>query len=222
MSEHDLILASGSPRRRELLKLLGLPFAITVSDVPETPRVGEGPAQLVTRLSRAKARDIELNGHRRALVIACDTTVAVGDAPSYVEIVGKPRDSEEARDILRRLRGRAHAVYSAVTVRTATDGATTDLVETRLTMRQYSDAEIEAYVASGDPLDKAGAYAIQHAGFDPVAGIQGCYANVMGLPLCHLTRRLRQRGVQPTSNVPTACQAYTNRRCAVYQEIVRA
>ncbi|MFW6115451.1 MAG: Maf family protein [Chloroflexota bacterium] len=222
MSEHELILASRSPRRRELLKLLGLPFVVTASDVPETPTADETATQLVTRLSRAKARDIKLNGRRRALVIACDTIVALEAGPSQMEILGKPRDSEEARVILRRLRGRSHVVYSAVTLRSPASGATSDLVETRLTMRQYSEDEIEAYVASGDPLDKAGAYAIQHPGFDPVDDIDGCYASVMGLPLCHLARRLRQRGVKPSSDVPTACQAYTDHRCAVYQEIMRS
>jgi len=216
----DLILASQSPRRRELLRLLGLPFDVTISDVRETPRTGETPPELVTRLSRAKARKADLNGRRSALVIACDTIVALREGPAQAEILGKPRDARDARRMLRRLRGRSHAVYSAVTVENPGHAATTDLVETALTMRPYADAEIKAYVASGDPLDKAGAYAIQHEGFDPVERIQGCYASVMGLPLCHLARRLREWGMDLDTDVPTACQTHTDHVCHVYQEIV--
>jgi hypothetical protein len=94
------------------------------------------------------------------------------------------------------------------------------VAETRLAMRTYTDAEMAAYVASGDPLDKAGAYAIQHPGFHPVAELQGCYANVMGLPLCHLTRALRAWNVEPPHDVPAACQDHTGRRCPVYATIL--
>ncbi len=222
MDEFDLILASQSPRRRELLKLLGLPFGVTASDVPEAHEADETPAELVTRLSRAKARDVELDGRHRALVIACDTVVALDEGRGEAEILGKPRDGEEATAMLQSLRGRSHIVYSAVTVWNPARGETTDLVETRLTMRPYSEDEIKPYVASGDPLDKAGAYAIQHEGFDPVDDIEGCYASVMGLPLCHLARRLRHWGVEASAHVPTACQAYTGNRCAIYREIIRS
>jgi MAF protein len=220
MSGWYLILASQSPRRHELLSLLGLPFEVTVSDVRETPRTDETPPELVTRLSRAKARNAELNGRQGALVIACDTIVALRERPAQAEILGKPRDPREAETMLRRLRGRSHVVYSAVTVETPGREATTDLVETELTMRPYTDAEIRAYVASGDPLDKAGAYAIQHEDFDPVEKIQGCYASVMGLPLCHLARRLREWGMDLDRDVPTVCQTHTDHVCHVYQEIV--
>jgi len=220
MSERHLILASQSPRRRELLSLLGLPFEVTVSDVRETPRTGETPSELVTRLSRAKARKAELNGRRGALVIACDTIVALEDGAAQAEILGKPRDPNEAMTMLRRLRGRPHVVYSAITVGTPGHEADTDLVETELTMRPYTEAEIRDYVASEDPLDKAGAYAIQHEGFDPVKRIHGCYASVMGLPLCHLARRLREWGMDLDTDVPTACQTHTDHVCHVYQEIV--
>jgi predicted house-cleaning NTP pyrophosphatase (Maf/HAM1 superfamily) len=125
--------------------------------------------------------------------------------------------------MLRCLRGRSHSVYSAVTlVEAATGNTLTDVAETGLRMRAYTDAEIAAYVASGDPLDKAGAYAIQHPGFHPVAELQGCYANVMGLPLCHLARCLRTWGVEPLCEVPTTCQVHTGRRCAVYPTILNS
>jgi predicted house-cleaning NTP pyrophosphatase (Maf/HAM1 superfamily) len=123
--------------------------------------------------------------------------------------------------MLRRLRGRDHAVYSAVTLlEPGTGRTTTEVAKTHLTMRVYTDAEMATYVASGDPLDKAGAYAIQHPGFHPVASLRGCYANVVGLPLCHLTRGLRSLGVEPPHDVPTACQAHTGRRCRVYGAIL--
>ncbi len=226
------MLASRSPRRRELLQLLGLPFEVTAADVAEVPRADETPVELVTRLSRAKAEslkigDARLNGHGEALVIACDTVVALEEAHGPTRILGKPRDAEEAGAMLRLLRGRSHLVYSAVTVLDRTRRAVTKLAETRLTMRTYTDSEIAAYVASGDPLDKAGAYAIQHQGFHPVKEMEGCYASVMGLPLCHLTRLLLRWGRPPAADVPAACQAHTGHRCtaaasltarAAYQE----
>ena len=208
-SRRGLRLASASPRRRELLALLGLPFDVTVAHVAEVPRPDESPAEMVVRLSQAKARAVR--ERNPTLVIACDTIVALDG-----EILGKPRDAAEATAMLRRLRGRSHTVYSGVTLlETASDRILTDLAETQVTMRAYSDAETAAYVASGDPLDKAGAYAIQHAGFHPVAGLQGCYANVMGLPLCHLAHRLRAWGIEPATDVPTACQAHTGYRCLI-------
>ncbi len=219
MREWNLILASQSPRRRELLSLLGLRFEVTTSDVREIPRADETPAELVTRLSRAKALAAELDGRHRALVIACDTIVALEESPGEAEILGKPSDPDDARAMLRRLRGRSHLVYSAATVWDSSRGAATDLVETRLRMRSYSQAEIRAYVASGDPLDKAGAYAIQHQGFNPVAKVEGCYASVMGLPLCHVALRVRQRGLALPADVPVVCQNHTGHSCHVHRQI---
>jgi MAF protein len=233
-----LLLASQSPRRRELLALLGLPFEVTVADVAEDPLANESPAATVVRLSQAKARAACPEQSRRAraercaelvegrsrgtavctdaLIIACDTIVALDG-----ELLGKPRDAAEALSVLRRLRGRSHAVFSAVTLLEPAAGRTSsDVAETRLVMRTYSDAEMAAYVASDDPLDKAGAYAIQHPGFHPVADLQGCYANVMGLPLCHLTRGLRAWNIEPPHDVPAACQAHTGRRCPVHATIL--
>ena len=233
MSEPRLVLASQSPRRRELLHLLGLPFAVTVADVTEEQKTGETPAELVTRLSRAKAERAIIRaeapdvGHaaphepRDTLIIACDTIVALEEGlDGAPRILGKPRDPKEATAMLRLLRGRSHTVYSGITVRNEIHRATTQLAKTRLTMRTYTERELSTYVASGDPLDKAGAYAIQHEGFHPVATIEGCYASVMGLPLCHLTRCLRHWGRPPAVDVPAACQAHTDRRCNVYQEII--
>jgi septum formation protein len=216
MNGLSLLLASRSPRRRELVALLGLPFDVTTADVPEDPLADESPAQVVTRLSQAKACANSNATVVAAIIVACDTVVGLDG-----EILGKPRDGIEATEMLRRLRGRAHAVYSAVTLLEPGTGRTrTEVAKTQLVMRTYTDAEMAAYVASGDPLDKAGAYAIQHPGFHPVASLRGCYANVVGLPLCHLTRGLRSLGVEPPHDVPTACQAHTGRRCLVYGAIL--
>lgn len=225
MSERRLLLASRSPRRRELLQLLGLPFEVATASVAETPGEDETPIELVTRLSRAKAesRGISLvgsEGDRDALVIGCDTIVALEDGSGGAHILGKPGNPREAIAMLRLLRGRSHVVYSGVTVLEPGRRTATALAETRLTMRAYTDSEIAAYVATGDPLDKAGAYAIQHRGFRPVEEIQGCYASVMGLPLCHVARCLDHWGHAPAVDVPSACQAHTDRRCAVYHKII--
>jgi septum formation protein len=233
-----LLLASQSPRRRELLALLGLPFDTTVADVAEDPLADESPDAAALRLSQAKARAARSRGERGrgacpeqrrgacpeqgrgtrpdTLIIACDTVVALDG-----ELLGKPRDATEALSVLRRLRGRSHTVFSAVTLLEPVAGRTSsDVAATRLAMRTYTDAEMAAYVASGDPLDKAGAYGIQHPGFHPVAELQGCYANVMGLPLCHLTRALRAWDIEPSRDVPAACQAHTGHRCPVYATIL--
>lgn len=219
MKRPHLVLASQSPRRRELLRLLGLPFDVTAARVDESPRPDETPLELVTRLSRAKACSADLHGRQEALVIACDTIVALEDGPHKAQILGKPGDRRRAIEMLRSLRGREHVVHSAVTTIGPTGHVMTQLVTTHLTMRRYTEDELRAYVASGDPLDKAGAYAIQHEGFDPVRNIEGCYASVMGLPLCHLAQSLRRQGRPPVVSVPAACQAYTGHQCTIHRGI---
>jgi len=205
-----LVLASASPRRRELLAALGLPFVIAVAEVDECQQPGELPAALVQRLSRAKASAVALR-HPDGVIVAADTVVVLDGA-----VLGKPADAEDAARMLRALRGRAHLVYSAVTALDATTGReATELCESRVWMRDYGDAEIGAYVATSDPLDKAGAYAIQHRGFAPVARIEGCYASVMGLPLGHLARALAAVGVRVEVDVAQACQAATGAECCL-------
>jgi len=218
MPELTLLLASQSPRRREHLTLLGLPFTVTSADVDESTRDGELPADLARRLSRAKAgaAAAELAVTPGVVIVACDTVVALGSA-----VLGKPVDDAEAASMLERLRGRTHEVLSAVTLlEPATGDCVTDVATTQVVMRDYSDAEIAEYVASCDPLDKAGAYAIQHAGFHPVRAFQGCYLNVVGLPLCHVTRCLRDWDFAPTVDVPACCQAHTHRVCDVFDSIL--
>lgn len=211
-----LILASGSPRRRQLMSLLGLPFVVKTAGVDETPLVGEPPTELVLRVSQAKAFAMN-NARPDELVIAADTTVAVDG-----QVLGKPTDPDDAVRMLRLLRGRAHIVYSAVSVwYPAGRRMVCGLAGSTVWMRDYSDAEIAAYVDSGDPLDKAGAYAIQHPEFDPVARVEGCWLAVVGLPLCHLGRALTGLGVAVPASVPRACQAFSQRDCPVFPSILR-
>ncbi len=189
----------------------------TTADIDETPLPGEAAADYTVRLSREKARAVRQTlTDPHALILAADTTVADGDT-----ILGKPADPDEAWAMLRRLRGRVHQVYTAITLIDAATGRTvTDVAVTDVPMRNYTDAEIEAYIASGDPFDKAGGYAIQNEAFHPVEGLTGCYSNVVGLPLCHLVRALRVFGVTPPNDVPLLCQQYHDYDCDVTDEIL--
>jgi septum formation protein len=215
-SKKRLILASGSPRRRELLGLTGLAFELTVVDRDETPRPGELPTAYAVRMSQDKAQAALQIIDGEALVLASDTTVADGSI-----ILGKPADPDEARVMLRQLRGRTHQVITAITViETSTGRSVTEAAITDVPMRCYTDAEIEAYIASGDPFDKAGSYAIQNTNFHPAAFLRGCYANVVGLPLCHLVRVLSAFGVQPYTDVPLLCQRAHAYTCTVFGEIL--
>ena len=194
--DKPLILASNSPRRRKLLSALGLTFTIEVPAVDETPRQGELPDDMVIRLSRAKALTVATR-HPQALVLAADTVVVLEGV-----LLGKPADAGQAIAMLRNLRGRTHRVYTAVSL-AHHGGATTRLSVSDVTMRSYTDDEILAYVSSGDPLDKAGAYAIQHPGFAPVARWNGCYSSIMGLPLEVVAALLTDAGVEVPVEVPT-------------------
>ena len=182
-----MILASESPRRRELLAGLGLEFSIEPADVDESPQDDETPLALAWRLAGAKAHAIA-ERHPTDLIIAADTLVILEGA-----LLAKPGDADEARTMLNALRGRQHRVMTGVALCIASQSRSlVDVATTPVTMREYTDTEIEAYVASGDPMDKAGAYAIQHPEFQPVSRLGDCYANVVGLPLCHIYRALRQ------------------------------
>ncbi len=226
-----ILLASASPRRRELIKLLGLPVETTSADIDEVPLPAERADEMARRLSAEKARAaLSFYRHSSAwplsapqasyagtcILLASDTVVSLDGEP-----LGKPRDTAEARSMLRRLRGRAHQVYTAVTlIDLETDRSVTDLASSDVPMRRYTDEEIETYIASGDPFDKAGAYAIQHTGFHPVENFAHCFANEMGLPLCHVTRALRQLGVAVPNDVAGLCQAHIHYACPVFEEIL--
>lgn len=201
-----LILASSSPRRRALIASLGQPFDIVKPDIDEDIRRGEPPLDYVSRLSREKAAAVlaqlsYANGGKSEaqIVLAADTIVLASDTIGIEQdggLLGKPRDAGEAWDMLSRLRDRPHEVHTAFALhRTGDDHPIwAERVRTVVTMRPYSDQEIAAYIASGDPFDKAGGYAIQHAGFHPVARIDGCYNNVVGLPLCRVKTALASVG----------------------------
>jgi MAF protein len=209
-----LILASNSPRRRQLLALAGWDFIVSVADVDESPLPNESPATYVLRLAETKARAIQAEAGQ--IILAADTTVVDGS-----DILGKPRDNREAIAMLTRLRGRTHQVYTGIALLRISDGLLLrDLCVTDVPMRGYSDEEIQLYIATGDPLDKAGAYAIQHPEFSPVASMDGCYASVMGLPLCHVVRLMRNMGLSPNTDVPLNCQKLLEYDCPVYTSIL--
>lgn len=209
-----IVLASASPRRQTLLRMLGLSLTVRPQDVDETPRPTESPAEMVQRLSRMKAQALveQLDADTPYLVIAADTDVALDN-----KTLGKPADAAEATAMLQRLRARRyHAVYSGVTVALVTPAESpryvTRLHETKVWIRNYTDAEIAAYVASGDPLDKAGAYAIHHQGFAPVASLDGCFASVMGLPLGEVARAFEDLGLS-LPDVAAPCRHYSGGVC---------
>ncbi len=218
MNKTTLLLASNSPRRKQLLALGNWNFIIAVLDVDETQREGESPKDYVLRLAEAKAlAAFEKAQGQDLVVIGSDTTVVDGDA-----ILAKPTDSKDAARMLYQLRGHTHQVYTGVTLHRIRDGKTlSELCVTDVPMRNYSDEEIATYVQTGDPLDKAGAYAIQHPDFQPVASMRGCYASVMGLPMCHVTRALRKLNIPPLANVPTACRKLLSYECPISGAILR-
>jgi len=205
MAPH-LILASRSPRRRQLLAHLGLPFRVVIPQLEEdiAPAAAGRPEELAEALALAKAQAV-VGEEGEGIVIAADTIVVDGDT-----ILGKPADGSEAAATLRRLRGKTHRVITGLAVVDAASGQrAASHVVTAVRMRHYSDAEIAAYVARGEPLDKAGAYAIQDEQFHPVASYDGCYCNVVGLPLKALVILLRRAGLDITpdslENLPPQC-----------------
>lgn len=186
----NLILASASPRRREILGRLGLPFTIDVSSVDETALAHEGPEELAVRLALAKARDVAAR-HAEGLVIGADTVVARAG-----HIFGKPCDATEAASMLRALRGGPHLVVTGLAVVRASDGAyRTAAVPATVLMRAYGDDEIGAYVATGEPMDKAGAYGAQGDAARLIARVDGPFLTVVGLPLDELRPLLRELGL---------------------------
>ena len=207
-----IVLASASPRRHAFLRQLGVTFETSVADIDETPHAGEAPAALATRLSSTKAAAVARRvvvdwGH--ALIIASDTVVAVDG-----RILGKPADAGEAGHMLRQLRGRAHLVHTAISVLATLSGEQqTRLNTTTVVMRPYADDEIAGYIATGDPLDKAGAYAIQHPTFAPVASLDGCFSGVMGFPLGDLRDLLAEQGVVIDVSLPSICEEHTRCEC---------
>ncbi|HEX5746793.1 MAG TPA: Maf family protein [Archangium sp.] len=191
-----LVLASASPRRRELLGQLGLAFDVSAADINETPHQGEAATAYVLRLAREKARTVATR-NPGSWVLAADTTVVLGE-----ELLGKPHDEAEVRDMMRRLSGRAHEVQTGVALAGPGGehsgehpGEHYTVVRTRVTFRPLSEGEIAWYASTGESLDKAGGYAIQGKGGFLVAGIEGSPTNVIGLPLGETLELLARAGV---------------------------
>jgi septum formation protein len=182
-----VVLASASPRRFELLSQLGLDIVVQPADIDESVRVGEDPVDYVRRLSIEKADAVARDPD---LVIAADTTVDLDGS-----ILGKPVDVDDARVLLRQLSGRAHQVHTGVTVRLGTAVASA-VVTTKVTFTPMTEPEIDWYVGTGEPFDKAGGYAIQGAGGVFVASVQGSVSNVVGLPLTAVVQLARSIGVE--------------------------
>lgn len=206
MKSEALVLASGSPRRRQLLAALGLDFTVGVADIDETPFPGEPPDVLVCRLCTAKAAAVA-ERYPGKIVLAADTLVVLDGA-----VLGKPANPLEAAAMLAALRDRVHVVYTALCVMNGRD-TETRVSSTDVKMRAYTDTEIETYVATGDPLDKAGAYGIQDPEFAPVESWDGCYSAVMGLPMGLAAEMLERAGVQAPVGVISGCEAMTGDRC---------
>jgi septum formation protein len=194
MPEASLILASGSPRRRELLSRLQLPFAAVPAQIAERAQPGESPRAMAERLAREKAEVVaaRMGSTPRRVVLGSDTIVVIDE-----EVLGKPRDREHAVALLRRLIGRTHRVITGIAVVESDTGRTRSrVVESRVTLRPADEGELRSYVASGESLDKAGAYAVQGEGRRFITEIEGSETNVIGLPLEETRVMLRQAGVE--------------------------
>jgi len=189
-----LVLASASPRRRDLLAQAGLVFTMVSPDVDESTRSGETPTDYVIRLAEEKARAVWEPG---AVVIGADTVVVIDG-----EIIGKPADSQAARGMLGQLSGRRHLVHTGVAVIDAVGEVQVERETTLVTMAVLSENDIQRYVATGEPLDKAGAYALQGIGGLFIEGVEGSVSNVVGLPLTAAFRLLRKAGIDTWESGP--------------------
>ena len=227
MNAPEVILASNSPRRQQFFHHLGIPFHPESADIDESPAPNEPPVELVTRLALAKTMAVAARHISAAakpdpvpphdiLVIGADTVVAIDG-----ELLGKPADTDEARSMLVRLRARTHQVHTALALALVAGVELKCkrclLNTTTVKMRDYSDDEIAAYIATGDSMDKAGAYAIQHPQFRPVQSLSGCPAGVMGLPVADLLRLLADFSLIVKRSPIQICPALTGLQCCRQQ-----
>jgi MAF protein len=198
-----LVLASGSPRRRELLADLGFEFDVVPSSVDEDAILRSRPERLARALAQAKARDVAAQ-RPDAVVLAADTVVSLRG-----RLLAKPADAADARQMLALLRAKRHRVTTGVCVIAPGRRPRVAHAVTGVRMRPYAPQEVEASIARGDPFDKAGGYAIQDAVFAPVGAYDGCYCNVVGLPLWATLGLLAEAGISPSrgSRMPVACEA---------------
>jgi septum formation protein len=210
-----ILLASNSPRRKELLALTGWEYRVISADVDEKLVAGEEPLAYVRRMAQEKSCQV-IHVGKGDLLLTADTVVIDRE-----DILGKPVSPADAVRILKRLRGHEHLVVTSLVVRQDNpQRVARDECHSKVCMREYDAEEIDAYVASGDPMDKAGAYAVQNRKFHPVTDFHGCFANVMGMPLCHLVRTLRAFGMEAGLDIPEACQRYLQYDCAISAQIL--
>lgn len=216
----EYILASKSPRRKALLRNLIDSFLIIDPDIKEARLKGETPEDYVLRnaalKAQAAAKQISSSPGKDWVVIAADTIVVDGG-----KLLGKPADESQAARMLADLRGGSHTVFSGLAVYAVSqEEIRTRMVSSEVPMREYTEDEINAYVASGDPMDKAGAYAIQNHHFNPAPDFSHCYANVMGLPLCTLAGLLHEVGCPGHTDVAQRCQKSIQYQCPVFSMIL--
>ena len=199
MTDNFIVLASSSPRRAEILTTLGIPFIVDVSSVDETPREGETAQDTAARLAEEKALEVSLR-HREHWALGADTLVILDGAA-----LGKPRDDEDARRMLRLLSGREHRVVTGVAL--AREGRSPQKIieKSHVRMAPLTPDEIRWYVATGEPMDKAGAYAVQGLGSRFIEGIRGSYTNVMGLPARGVYRLMREAGDPALALLALSC-----------------
>jgi septum formation protein len=214
------ILASQSPRRWELLSLCGYPFQVMAANVDETIIDIAEPSENTIKTAQLKAKAVANNSFvidgDRVIIIAADTVVVLDK-----QMLGKPSGAAEAHSMLLALRGRDHLVYTGLALLDLGTGKEVTAVHAaRVHMRSYTDQEINRYVNSGDPLDKAGAYAIQHPRFRPVASLDGCYLGVMGLSVCQLLDQLRRTLEVPIlADMTTLYKAHHHYPCPLLAEL---
>ena len=209
-------LASNSPRRREMISWLGWSFRSAPSNADESIGDAESAIDYVKRVSLSKSQTPVTGANAGDVIIAADTIVVLDG-----RILGKPVDSQNADEMLKSLRNREHQVITAVSVRQeGSQFLAQDLCCSAVHMRDYSDEEIRDYVLSGDPMDKAGSYAIQSPEFDPVIGFSGCFASVMGMPLCHLERTLRKIADYEGCEISEICQHNIDYKCPITQLVL--
>jgi MAF protein len=216
MKRNKFWLASNSPRRREILTWAGWQLETTSSNGDESRLENEAPEEYVRRVAELKSRVDLKNAADSDFVISADTIVVFDG-----KILGKPKDSQDATAMLAAMRAKDHWVMTAIAVRrVGCEDTQLELCRTKVKMRAYTDEEIRSYVASGDPIDKAGAYAIQDRGFHPAEGFAGCMASVMGMPLCHLERMLRRSRDYEWTNWPSICQKKLEYTCPITSRVM--
>lgn len=217
----NFILASQSPRRQELLRLVGFPYEVQIADADEDSITDPDPAVNVVETARLKAekiiRQIKRPFPPHTILITADTTVALDN-----QMLGKPDSPDHARQMLVALRNRKHLVHTGLALLDFASGKEVTGVHSAIvTMRNFSDGEIETYIASGDPMDKAGAYAIQHPQFNPVAQLDGCYLGVMGLSVCHLLQLLKQFDVPLVADLTAVSTTHQQYPCPLFNQLTQ-